>query len=174
MRGHADRPDVDCRDRRQLREAACRNLGRRNLSAHLVAACPGCPGCVRRARQCRQFWFGAALFGIGFLFLVHNDPPFAVRESRMQIPTVVLLEAIRPRFETLVATLAGDPDSAPANARIRRALTRRVPMRFTDKTTLEEVVHFIEEAAAVPTARASRFSSTRSDCWKPKKPWIRS
>ena len=38
-------------------------------------------------------------------------------------------------------------------ARIQRALSKRVPMRFPDETTLEEILKYIQEATRGPDGR---------------------
>ena len=109
---------------------------------------------VGRGRR-RQFWFGAAFFGMGFLFLSFSQPPFADRESRLHVPTVAFLEAIRPRFQTLVAVLSGEARSAaPQNARIRWALAQRPTMRFSKETTLADVIQFLKQAMRGPDGNA--------------------
>jgi hypothetical protein len=109
--------------------------------------------CVGRGRR-RQFWFGAAFFGIGFMFLVHGQPLFAARESRLHVPATLLLETIRPHFETLAAAFSGQRDRGIVqNARIRAALRQRVPIHFSDTTTLADVIHYIEEATRSPDGK---------------------
>jgi hypothetical protein len=115
-----------------------------------LAALGACVGHGRR----REFWFGAAFFGIGFMFLVHGQPPFAARESRLHVPATLLLETIRPHFETLAAAFSGQRDRGVVqNARIRAALRQRVPIHFSDTTTLADVIHYIEEATRSPDGK---------------------
>ena len=120
----------------------------------------------------RQFWFGAAFFGLAFLFVNFGQPPFADRESRLHIPTTAFLEAIRPRFQTLVAALSKDsPSPASQNARIRWALEQRLPMRFSKGSTLADVIQFVQQGIrAVPTATRFPFTSTQSACKRPRRP----
>ena len=70
----------------------------------------------------REFWLGATFLGVGFLFVIFNRPVYEYHERQVFPPTVTFLEAVRPRFEILVARLTGDTDSiAGKNARIRKA-----------------------------------------------------
>ena len=102
----------------------------------------------------REFWLGATLFGMGFLFLVFSRSPFESDVPELYIPTVEFLEAVRPPIEALAAGLAADPNSVAAtNTRIRKALRQRVPMRFPDETTLKEVVQYIQQATRTPDGK---------------------
>jgi hypothetical protein len=108
---------------------------------------------IGRGRR-REFWLGATFFGMGFLFLVFSRSPFESSVPELYIPTVEFLETVRPHFETLVAGLADDPNSVAAtNGRIRAALRRRVPMRFPDETTLEDIITYIEQATRSPDGK---------------------
>ena len=102
----------------------------------------------------REIWLGATFLGIGFLFLVFSRSPFESDVPDLYIPTVEFLEAVRPPFEALAAGLAGSPNSvATTNARIRRVLRQRVPMRFPDETTLQDVIQSIQQATRGPDGK---------------------
>ena len=82
------------------------------------------------------------------MIMVFSRPPYYdPREPHTFLPTVQLIEAIRPHFETAIGVLSVDSDnSSAANARIQKALNQRLPMRFPDDTTLEEVATYIQRA----------------------------
>jgi hypothetical protein len=108
---------------------------------------------IGRGRR-REFWLGATFFGMGFLFLIFSRSPFESSVPELYIPTAEFLETVRPHFETLVAGLADDPNSVAAtNARIRTALRQRVPMRFPDETTLEDIIAYIEQSTRSPDGK---------------------
>jgi hypothetical protein len=96
----------------------------------------------------REFWLGATLLGAGFMIVTFNRLPYDEDNPRFFLrPSIQFLEAIRTHFETLVGGFALDPDNTGAmQTRIHNALEQRVPMRFPDETTLEEILKYIREA----------------------------
>jgi hypothetical protein len=103
-------------------------------------------GALFGSGRCRAFWIGATFFGALFMILVFHQPASA--DSRAVSVTVQLLEALRPRFETLVAGSAGDPDGIAAkNRRIRKVLQQPMPTQLPDETTLEDFLNTIRDAA---------------------------
>jgi hypothetical protein len=100
----------------------------------------------------RESWLAATLFGAGFLILAFNRPRYEDPDERpTSLPTVQLLEAIRPRIETIAGAFSANPNNiAATHARIHKALTQCVPMRFTTPTTLEEVLKYVREATRGP------------------------
>jgi hypothetical protein len=91
---------------------------------------------------------GAAFFGACFMILafgqITSDP-----WPQFPIPTVELLDEIRPWLPAVSNGLRADPESTTAlNARIHEALKQRVPMRFDEETPLEDVFKSIRKATA--------------------------
>ena len=113
-------------------------------------------GSVFATGRRREFWLGATFLGVGFLFIIFNRPVFDYHDPQVFVPTARFLDVVRPRFEILVAALAGGPDSiAGKNARIRKALEQQVAMRFGDKTTLAEVLEFVQKATKGPDGKVT-------------------
>ena len=91
---------------------------------------------------------------MGFLLLVFSPPPHEAQRPDFYLPTVEFLEAIRPQCAGLMAGLSADPISVAAtDARIRKALRQRVPMRFPDTTTLEDMIRYIQQATRSPDGK---------------------
>ena len=89
------------------------------------------------------------------MIMVFDRSPFDEHNPRFfLLPSIQFLEAIRPHFETVAGGFATDPDNVGATqARIQRALSKRVRMRFPDETTLEEILKYIREATRGPDGR---------------------
>jgi hypothetical protein len=109
-------------------------------------------GAVFAKGRRRECWLGAAFLGASFMFVIFNRPyNYDPRDQQMFLPTVQLLEAIRPRLEVLVAGLSGNPNStAASNARILKALNQPVPMRFDERTTLRNLLKYVRDATRGP------------------------
>ena len=95
----------------------------------------------------REFWMGATFFGAGFLILVFGRHPYDEHDPRSFIPTVQFLEALRPRLGSVLGRFYADNQStAVQNTRILTTLERRVPMRFPEGTSLEDLLTYIRDA----------------------------
>jgi hypothetical protein len=95
----------------------------------------------------REFWIGASLFGADFLILVFSRHPYDDHNPQSFLPTVQFLEALRPRLGSALSRLyADDQSTAVQNARILTTLERRVPMRFPEGTSLEDLLTYIRNA----------------------------
>ena len=112
-------------------------------------------GSVFATGRRREFWLGATFLGVGFLFVIFNRPVFDHHDRQVFVPTVKFLEAVRPRFEYLVAGIAGGPNSVAAkNARIRQALEQQPAMHLSEGTTLRQLLEFIRRATKDPDGKA--------------------
>ncbi len=92
----------------------------------------------------REVCTGAALFGIGYLFLAFGrlTPDW----PRPGLATDPLLNAIRPWVPSVPRS------RVLANARILDALDQPIPMHFPDETTtLNDVLKYIKQATSTPT-----------------------
>jgi hypothetical protein len=95
----------------------------------------------------RMIWFGAALFGLGYMILNRSGDAFE-QSSYVHLVADELLEAVRPRLpEVMGGFPARTTAMAIENARIRRILDWTVEMQFREPTTLEDLVKFIQERA---------------------------
>ena len=91
----------------------------------------------------RMIWFGAALFGLGYMIPNRQGDEF---ESFSYVHLVAdeLLEAVRPKLPVIVGGFpAKTAAMALENVRIREVLDRRMPMRFPQQTTLATVLDYI-------------------------------
>jgi hypothetical protein len=100
----------------------------------------------------REFWLGTTLLGTGFLILVFNRPVFSDPDHpRLFLPTVQLLEALRPRFALIASGFSADTEGVVATAaHIERALAQPVPINFPNGTTLERFLEYAQEATRSP------------------------
>ena len=101
----------------------------------------------------RMIWFGAALFGLGYMIL--NRAPDRFEETSYgHLVADQFLIAVRPCLPPVVsgfpAVTAAD---ATANARIQKALDQPVPMMFRDAAPLEEVLAYIQSATRTSDGR---------------------
>ncbi len=91
----------------------------------------------------RMIWFGAALFGLGYMILNRSGDGFE-ETSYVHLVADDFLEAIRPRLPDIVRGFpARSAATALDNARIREILDRKIPMRFREETPLEDVLNHI-------------------------------
>ncbi|MHB1313452.1 MAG: hypothetical protein ACYC3L_15650, partial [Gemmatimonadaceae bacterium] len=96
--------------------------------------------CNRGRRRTR--WFGAALFGAGYMALIFGPDPYMPSWPHRAIDDSLHFLCPRlPPFEP--AYPPSSPEMAVANARIRRALGQPVTLRFPHETPLEDVLNFI-------------------------------
>jgi hypothetical protein len=97
----------------------------------------------------RQIWLGAAIFGIGYMAMAFGRS--LDWETWPILPTDHLLRAVRPWFPPLVNGFPTASDGvASMNARIWNALEQPIPMRFTDDTSLEDVLKYLATATRGP------------------------
>jgi hypothetical protein len=102
----------------------------------------------------RQAAVGAALFGIGYVFLAFGRAPYqllppgqirTVHSVYQPLPTSSLLDGLR----RWAPALAGG--HAAADARILEAMERPVAMTFPESTPLKDVLRYVTTATATPT-----------------------
>jgi hypothetical protein len=111
-------------------------------------------GAVFASGRRREFWLGATFFGMGFMIVVFRSSYYYPEGARPFLPTMTVLEGIRPLFETVAGGLSANPHNiASANARVQKALDLRVPMQFPDETTLEDLLKYIRDATRGPGGR---------------------
>ncbi len=93
----------------------------------------------------REICIGAALFGVGYLYmaLAYTRDSYFER-PRPYLVTDQFLNAIRPRAPQ---RWRGTPSNAP----IVEALERPIPMHFPDWTPFKDVLKYIKQATATPT-----------------------
>jgi hypothetical protein len=105
---------------------------------------------VTRARR-REPWLGACLFGAGLMILPICR--FAY-DPWPQLPTVELLNEIRPWLPAVANGSRGDPDSVTAaNGRIHEILKQHVPMHFKEEMPLEDFLDAIRKAIPGPDGK---------------------
>ena len=102
----------------------------------------------------RQAGVGAALFGIGYMFLAFGRAPYqlvppgqvlTVHSVYQPLPTSSFLDGLR----RWVPAIAGG--HAAANARILEAMEQPVAMTFPDPKPLKDVLRYVTLATATPT-----------------------
>lgn len=95
---------------------------------------------LRRAR-----WLGATLFGAGYLLVVFGPSP-----NEPTWPQLAVDDSIRAFCQWIPAVERGMPASSPeiaaANARIREALEKPVPLKFPNATPLEDFIKYLRAA----------------------------
>jgi hypothetical protein len=109
-------------------------------------------GAVGSRGRRRQVWFGAALFGIGYMTMAFGRS--LDRETWPTLPTDELLYVARHWFPPVVGGF--HPFStgvAAANARIWVALEQPVPIPFPEDTPLEDVLKYIQITAHGPDGK---------------------
>ena len=91
----------------------------------------------------RMIWFGAALFGLGYMTL--NRSPDAFEEfSYAHLLADDFLEAVRPMLPEVWRGFPAETAAmAIENARVKKILDRKVPMRFREETSLERVLDHV-------------------------------
>jgi hypothetical protein len=118
-------------------------------------------GAVFNANRLRAIWFGAALFGWGYLMLVFNtrltrdDWPSFVDAEPPRLVTVLFLDDSRAQVPLLRQVLRPSWAADPENRPILEALERPFPTRLSvDKEmSLEVFLHSIRDdtrSAAIP------------------------
>jgi len=101
----------------------------------------------------RMIWFGAALFGLGYMILNRSGDAFE-QGSYVHLVADELLEAVRPRFPEVVSGFpAKTAAMAYENARIRRILDQTAPMRFREAAALEDFLKYISAKAKATDGR---------------------
>jgi hypothetical protein len=94
----------------------------------------------------RMIWFGAALFGLGYMVLTRG-PARPEPDEYVHIIADQFLTAVRPWLPPVVSGFpAKTAAAAAANARVERALDQPVPMSFPVGAPLEDVVQHIRAA----------------------------
>jgi hypothetical protein len=100
----------------------------------------------------RASGLGAALFGAGTMLLIFG--PGSTEDLVPRLATNHLLNAVRNALPAGATEFPASSKSvAAANARIKRALERPIPLRFPSETPLEDALKFIEEQTADPDGR---------------------
>jgi hypothetical protein len=95
---------------------------------------------------------GAALFGAGCMLLVFSSQPYHPSWTRLCIDNS--LRALFPRVALVEWAIPPDSEeTAAANARIRQALEKTVPMHFARETPLGDVLAFIGASAPLADGR---------------------
>ena len=91
----------------------------------------------------RMVWFGAALFGLGYMILNRSGDGFE-QSTYFHLVTDEFLEAVRPKLPDI---LSGFPAKTAAmaseNLRIKKILDRKIPMKFREETSLETVLDYL-------------------------------
>ncbi len=101
----------------------------------------------------RMIWFGAALFGLGYMVLNRSGDGFE-EFSYVHLVADEFLEAVRPRLPEIVRGFpAKSAAMAGENARIREILERKIPMRFREETSLETVLDHIRTSTKAADGR---------------------
>jgi hypothetical protein len=101
----------------------------------------------------RMIWFGAALFGLGYMILNRSGDAFE-QGSYVHMVADELLEGLRPRLPEMVGGFpARTAAMAHENARIRRILDRTVPMPFREPTALEDFLKYLRATAKAADGR---------------------
>jgi hypothetical protein len=109
-------------------------------------------GAVFSRGKPRARWFGAALFGIGYLVLVMLRYPDL--EVWPYLATDTLVRAADPWLKRVLPDYADSPESvAVANARVWRLLQKPILMHFHDDATLDDVVKNIRDATRGPDGK---------------------
>jgi hypothetical protein len=94
----------------------------------------------------RKFGLGAAVLGMGFLIAAFGH---FEKVQLPVLPTVVLLDEIRPWLPAIMSGYPAGCDSRSAeNARVYSALERIVRMHVVDETLLEDVLKHIQMQTA--------------------------
>jgi hypothetical protein len=110
-------------------------------------------GAVFHQGKRRASWLGAALFGASYMFLTLCPDRFETVWSRLGID-----EPLRTLFSAIPAIEPGYLESSDevafANARIRTALERPIPIHFAQGTSLEDFVRYIRTAAPCADGKA--------------------
>jgi hypothetical protein len=110
-------------------------------------------GAIYATGRRREFWLGAIFFGAGFLIMVFSHTVFDSPDPEAFVPTVRMLEAIRPSLDDLMAGHSGDPDSAAVkNARINKLLMQPTSFQIPDETTLEGLLTYLRNKTKGPQA----------------------
>ena len=106
-------------------------------------------------------WLGASLLGAGVLVLAFGRP---AHDPWPILPTVALLDDIRPHVPTAMSGYpAGCDVSAPVNARVHRALERRLKMHYVDETPLDDLLKDIQKETADAGGKGIRIEVVPSD-----------
>ena len=94
----------------------------------------------------REIWIGAAIFGVGYLYMAMfaNQLPYDETFSTRPRAFDQFLDALRP---LLPAASSGQHE---ANRRILEVLERRIPMRFPAGTTLADLLKYVKKTTATP------------------------
>jgi hypothetical protein len=101
-------------------------------------------GAVLSRGKSRARWLGAAVFGLGYVALVMLRHPDI--EVWPRLVTEALESAADPLLRLVVRGYADSTDSIAAeNARVWRALARRIPMRLNNDSDASEVFKYIED-----------------------------
>ena len=75
----------------------------------------------------REFWLGGTFLGVGFMLVIFNRPYyFDPREQKVFLPTVELLEAIRPSVEALATVLPGAQRASPPRMHVLNSPSTRL------------------------------------------------
>ena len=106
----------------------------------------------RRGKR-RMVWFGAALFGLGYMVLNRAGDRFE-EYSYVHLVADEFLEAVRPMLPGVVGGFpAPTAELARENARIRQSLDRQVPMRFRAGTTLGDLLDYLRATTKAADGR---------------------
>jgi hypothetical protein len=107
--------------------------------------CTAALGALFARGKYREICIGATLFGAGYLYLAMAHSRFpGVENPRPYFITDQFLNAVRPLVPwNTVGTTAAD-------SHILRALEKPISMKFTDGTSLGELVAYIKKATSTP------------------------
>jgi hypothetical protein len=105
-----------------------------------------CLGALLGPGKAREICLGAALFGVGYLFMAFDRSPQYDRSP--DLPTAQLLTAVRVGFPTVMRAFSGEEFGVTAaNTRILNLLEQPIPMPFRDDATpLGDIIEHIESA----------------------------
>ena len=91
----------------------------------------------------RMIWLGAALFGLGYMFLNRSADGFE-ESSHVHLVADEFLNALRPMLPDVVSGFPAKTVAiARENVRIRKVLDQKIPMQFRDPTSLEDFLNYI-------------------------------